>query len=241
MRGECGANVRRVQVKAILKRVAAALAVPVIIYLIAALIGSHWGVNRDWRQAREGVTIYVTTNGYHTGLVIPAAAAGHDWSMVARPTDLPDPEDAGEWLLFGWGDRRFYLETPTWAELKLSTAAVAIIGSGESLIHVDHLRSPGELADARPVRLSAAEYRKLVAFIRASFAPTASPYPPAIPGYGSRDVFYPATGDYSLLYTCNSWVADALAASGVNIARWTPFSGGVTRWFPPRTTPQADR
>jgi uncharacterized protein (TIGR02117 family) len=211
---------------------ALALAAPIALFLLAALAGSHIPVNSGWRPAPGGVTIYVTTNGYHTALVLPAAAAGHDWSVVARPTDLPDPEDAGQWLLFGWGDRRFFLETPTWAKLRPGTALAAIAGSGATLVHVDHLSGPGELADARPVRLTERQYRRLVAFVRGSFAPFHGPYPPAIPGYGGRDVFYPGAGRYNLFNTCNTWTANALAAAGVTVARWTPFSGGVTRWFP---------
>jgi uncharacterized protein (TIGR02117 family) len=116
--------------------------------------------------------------------------------------------------------------------LRPGTALAAIAGSGATLVHVDHLSGPGELADARPVRLTERQYRRLVAFVRGSFAPFHGPYPPAIPGYGGRDVFYPGAGRYNLFNTCNTWTANALAAAGVTVARWTPFSGGVTRWFP---------
>lgn len=214
-----------------IRRVVMVSALPVLLYFAAALAGSHIPANASWREAPEGVTIYVTTNGYHTGLILPTVAAGHDWSLTARPTDLPNPEDSGAWLLFGWGDRQFYLETPTWAEFKPSTGVAAIIGSGGSLIHVDHLYRPDEAYDPRPIRLTRAEYLRLVAFIRGTFAESHEPYPRAIKGYGTRDVFFPAQGRYSLFKTCNSWTADALRAAGVKVAIWTPFSGGVMRWF----------
>jgi Protein of unknown function (DUF2459) len=46
-----------------------------------------------------------------------------------------------------------------------------------------------------------------------------------------RDVFYTAQGRYSALNTCNSWTRDRLAEAGVRVGRWTPFAGGVMRWF----------
>lgn len=210
-----------------LRRVSLAVAAPVALYFAAALTGSVLPRNPGWKEAPEGVTIYVATNGYHTGLLLPAAEAGIDWSGLAEPRDLPDPGAYGRWLLFGWGDRDFYLNTPSWAEFSPRTALLALVGSGHTLVHVDHLDAPGELADIRAVRLSPAEYRRLAHYVAGSFD---GPHRP-IPGYTDRDVFYPGRGRYSLFTTCNSWTADALAAAGVRVALWTPFSGGVMRWF----------
>jgi uncharacterized protein (TIGR02117 family) len=214
-------------------RIALVLASPVALYLLAALLGSHFAANAGWKQPQEGITIYVTTNGIHSGLILPAAAAGVDWSMIARPTDLPDPKDAGDWLLFGWGDRDFYLNTPTWAEVRPATVLSALIGSGGSLVHIDHLKHPEEATVLRPLKLTPEAYRKLSSLLRAEMKMGADGYPIATPGYGSRDVFYEARSRYSLARTCNTWIADTLEQTGVRVAIWTPFSGGVTRWFPP--------
>lgn len=201
------------------------------LYGMAAWIGSGWAVNSDWKPARGSVTIHVATNGYHSGLILPVSTEGEDWSLIIRPTDLPDPDDAGNWLLFGWGDREFYLNTPTWSALRPSTVVVALLGSDQSLVHVDHLTDPREVPSARAVRLTPAEYRRLTAFVRASMALDAEGRGVATPGYGSLDVFYAAQGRYSALRTCNVWTGEALEAAGVKVGRWTPFSGGVMRWF----------
>lgn len=201
------------------------------LYLAAAWIGSSLPVNADWKAAQRGATIYVATNGYHSGLILPVSSEGEDWSLIIRPTDLPDPDDSGNWLLFGWGDRAFYLNTPTWSAVRPSTIVAAFLGSAETLVHVDHLKDPREAHGARPIELTAAEYRRLTAFIRASMALDREGRGVAAPGYGSRDVFYAARGRYSALRTCNVWTGEALAAAGVKVGRWTPFSGGVMHWF----------
>ena len=199
----------------------------------AALVGSLWPANPGWKQAKAGVTVYVVTNGYHSGILLPASADGIDLTLTYRPTDLPDPDDAGNFLLFGWGDRDFYLNTPTWDKLDPATAFVAFWGSGETLLHVDHLKSPEEVSDRRPIRLSRTEYRQLAAAVRATVRPGTDGYPVPVPGYGRLDVFYGAKGRYSALNTCNVWTADMLAEAGVKVGRWTPFSGGVMWWFSP--------
>lgn len=172
----------------------------------------------------DAVTIYVATNGVHTGVLVPAAGYGVDWRELVRPEHLPDPRYAGRWLWFGWGDREFYLNTPTWADVSPVTVLRAATGSGDTLVHVDHL--PGPYEDARPVRISRAQYQKLSAAIRASFAPG-----PPIRGYGPADVFYPGRGRYSALTTCNAWTGDVLAKAGIRVGWWTPFSATVMQWF----------
>ncbi len=201
------------------------------LYLLAAWIGSSWAANPNWREPRDGITIYVATNGLHTGLILPVAAAGEDWSLIVRPTDLPDPNSSGNYLLFGWGNRAFYRDTQTWSDVRPGTVLSALWGSDETSVHVDHLRDPSEAVGARPIRLTETQYRQLTTFLRATFKLDAAGHGFSSHGYGSLDVFYDGRGRYSAFNTCNSWTGDALAAAGVRVGRWTPFSESVMGWF----------
>ena len=210
-------------------RIAAALILlPIGLYLAAAGILSEMPVNSDWREPDQGITIFVQTNGVHTGIVMPASAGGMDWRDRIRAADLLDPKGAGAWLSFGWGDRGFYVETPTWQDAKLSTIAHALIGGGPTVMHVDHMNRFTADANWRPLRLRPDEYRRLATYVAASFAN----FRPTARGYGARDLFYPAKGHYSAIWTCNAWTGDALRTAGVMVGRWTPFAGGVMRWVP---------
>lgn len=209
-----------------------ALLAPAALYLLAAAVLSAWPVNNAWQEpslarGEDGVTIYVATNGIHAGLVMPVRAAGVDWSRRAPVTDLADPAPS-QWLLFGWGERRFYLDTPTWRQVSPATVLTALAGSGETLVHVDHWRDFVPDDDVRPLRLRPDEYRRLAAFVEAAFAARRE----VVPGYGPRDVFYAGRGTYSAMATCNVWVGRALAYAGVRTGRWTPFAGSVMRWVP---------
>jgi uncharacterized protein (TIGR02117 family) len=81
------------------------------------------------------------------------------------------------------------------------------------------------------VPLSAAEYRRLAAYIAATFAPAAGGRAVPIRGYGPDDVFYAARGRYSALRSCNEWARRGLAHAGVRVGMWSPFAGGVMRWL----------
>lgn len=217
--------------RALLLRIALILVAIPSLYFAAGLIVATIPANDGWREADQGVTIYVETNGVHTGIVVPLVAEGIDWRPLVSAADLADPRYAGTHLSFGWGERRFYLNTPTWADLDLRTAFRATIGSDTTLLHVDHVYLPEPGPDRHAVRISRDEYRRLAAFIRSTFALTPDGLSTPIPGYGPADVFYEAHGHYNAFRTCNWWVGEALRQAGIRVGLWTPFAPSVMMWF----------
>lgn len=207
---------------------AAALVALLAGYAAAGLIGGAIPSNPGWRPPAHGVRIYVESNGVHTGLVVPKVAAGIDWRPLVRAEHLADPRYGGyDWLSFGWGGRAFYLETPTWEQVKPRTVLAAAFGSERTLVHVDHIPEPRPGVDVRAITLRPEEYRRLAQFIRGSFADR----PRHHRGYGPYDAFYDARGRYSARQTCNVWTGEALRHAGVRVGRWTPFPVTVLQWF----------
>lgn len=206
-----------------LRRSIAALLIVAALYAGAALIGGAIPANSGWSQAETGMRIFVFDNGVHTDLALPAdALAG-----LVRATDLRVPGHANaSHVLIGWGDRDFYLNTPSWWQLNPLRAASALLGAGKTVLHVSHLSAPRAGAKIRTLILRADEYARLVAYVRASFA-----HGPAVSGYGPNDAFYPARGGYNAIRTCNQWTANALKAAGIRIGMWTPFAFGVMQWL----------
>ena len=197
-------------------------------YAVAGLIGGSIPSNRDWVAHAEGVHIFVESNGVHTGIIVPKVAAGVDWRGVARAEDLRDPRyGAFDHVSFGWGEKAFYLETPTWADVNLRTVVVSAVGSDRTLMHVDHLPSPRPGDGAREIVVTPAQYRRLAAYIRASFRGGGARYR----GYAGYDAFYEANGRYDAVRTCNAWTGDALRFAGVKVGWWTPFPVTVMGWF----------
>lgn len=196
-------------------------------YVLAAIAGSAIPVNNAWRQAESGVRIYVIDNGVHTDLVLPVAAEGVDWRDLVRPEDLANPAQAAQsHLAFGWGDRDFYLNTPSWSQMSPARTLGALVGAGRTVLHVAHLPEPRVGRDVRAVTLRPEEYRRLADYVRASFAGG-----PSVRGYAGHDAFYEAKGGYSAINTCNQWTGRALRTAGVRMGAWTPFTFGVMRWL----------
>lgn len=205
------------------------LAVP-LLYLLAASVLGTIPANPGWHEAKQGIRIFVRTNGVHTWIMVPKVNAEMDWRPLVPGEHLKDPRwGRGNYVALGYGNRQFYLNTPRWADLTLGNAFWALVGSGDSLIHADHDNDPQPSDTQRPILLSHDEYVRLVTFMRASFRTDAQgrTIPLIGRGYGNSDVFYEAIGSYSAVYTCNSWTGQALRAAGVRTGLWTPLSQSI--------------
>jgi uncharacterized protein (TIGR02117 family) len=203
------------------------LAALVVAYPVAAVIGGAIPVNARWRQAESGVRIYVIDNGIHSDLVLPVVAQGMDWRALAPPADLANPAQGGHsHMAFGWGNRDFYLNTPSWSAISPGRAVRALAGVGPTVLHVTRLPEPRVGPKVRTLVLRPEEYRRLVAFIRGTFSAG-----PRAGGYGDHDSFYAARGRYSAFNTCNQWTSAGLRAAGVRMGAWTPFPSGVMQWL----------
>ena len=204
----------------------AILAIPAL-YLIAALIGSLLPVNRQWVEPDRGTTIYLIDNGIHVDIVMPIAAQGLDWSKLIQRDHFAMVDPNAGFIAFGAGERRVYLNTPTWWDLTPRTAWAAMTG-GDQVMHVAYVLAPA--TEMRAVRLRPEEYRRLWAAVRATFLLDGDGRPVHIdhPGYGPSDTFYRAAGRASVINTCNTWAAGRLRLAGVKTSLWPPFSKGLT-------------
>ena len=220
----------------ILKRSAFALGTIIALYLLAALGGSLLPVNQSWQSPDDGIELFIETNGLHTGIIMPIWSDVHDWTPLIRPEDLQDPSRYGSHILVGWGHAGVYRHAREWTGLRPADALSAIVGSDDVLIHVYHLNYPQAFPYyRRRLKVSEAEYRKIADAIQARFALDDHYRSQPSPGYGQDDLFYQANGHYNAFFTCNNWTSDILRQAGIRTGLWTPFQGGVMRWFPEST------
>ena len=210
------------------RRVVLVVALAVGGYATAGMIGGSIPANAGEVQPTEGIRIFIEDNGIHTGIVMPVAAAGVDWRGTFPARDLADPRYAGfDHVAVGWGDRAFYVETPTWSDINLLLILRAAIGSARTVLHVEHVSAPATGSTVRAIVLTPDQYRRLAAFVRNTLGPSGK----VANGYSADDVFYAARGTYSAVATCNEWTGRALRHAGVRIGAWTPFPITVMGWF----------
>lgn len=193
-------------------------------------------VNNDYTPAEDGIEVFVISNAVHADLVLPLSNDVCDWQQQFPESTFTGEVGVPSHVAIGWGDQGFFINTPTWNELKFSTAANALLWSSPTCVHVqlvylDGFETPQEM---KSIRISPSQYKELVAFIQDSFQLKADGNRIQISGaaYGPTDAFFEAKGSYHLLNTCNSWVGRALRAAKVRTGLMTPMPGTPTWYFP---------
>lgn len=201
------------------------------LYASASLAFMLWPANAGRTTAPPAVEAWVFSNGVHTDLVLPIRNAAVDWASVFPPGDARAAPADAQFIAIGWGDREFFLHTPTWADLTARRAFGALLGGNRALLHVQWLHRPLPGKALRPLPLSQADYAALVGHVRDALPQgRATPIPAA--GYAQNDAFYEALGGYNAFETCNTWTGRGLRRAGVPVSRWTPFDFNVVAHLP---------
>ena len=172
-------------------------------------------------------TILILSSEIHTDVALPA-----DPDVVQRfgfmAADGLDPAQPGvAHIIAGWGGRSFYIETPTWADLKPGPVFNALTYD-RSVMHM----ALGGAIDRNhhtvtAIELDAAAFERLLQGILASFSTDGSGARIVVPGaqYGEYDLFYEAEGLFNALAGCNVWTAAMLRQAGLTTGWWTPLPG----------------
>ena len=205
-----------------------------ITYGLLVSLLSFIPVNSDKLSNDEPkVDIFILSNGVHTDIVVPVKNDTYDWFKQIKFEHTKAKDSTAKYVAMGWGDRGFYLETPTWADLKVSTALKAATGLSSSALHTTFYKTMKEDAYCKKIQISTLEYQKLILFIHESFktksGSTIKIETDAV--YGKNDIFYEAKGSYSLFYTCNSWANQALKAASQKAAFHTLTDTGIFRHY----------
>lgn len=200
-----------------------------VLYVLIVIMGAMIPTGGD-EQEKE-VQIYIQSNGVHTDVVVPFKNDLKDWSGLIDTSDFKMNRNAS-YIAFGWGDKGFFLDTPTWAELKASTALNAIFLPSPCAMHVELKSTEPVVTDrVREAQISSKNYLKLVEYIVNSFD-LESNRPQLIEGtsYWGNDRFYEANSNYHMFNTCNSWTNGAIKSAGLRTAAFAAFPNTIM-WY----------
>ncbi len=206
----------------------------VVLYVLLALTLPLIEVSAKNDSEKKEIPIYIYTNGVHTDIVMPVKNDLYDWGSKIPFANTKSKKTDYNYVGIGWGDKGFYLDTPTWADLKFSTAFNAAFWLSESAMHCSYYKTMTEADDCKKIMISRNQYKDLVKFVDAKFDRDQNGNFILIPTnavYSDNDAFYDATGRYSFLNTCNTWTNDALKSAGQKAALWTPTDFGIFQHY----------
>lgn len=206
----------------------------IAIYVVLALALPYIEVPKKPTSGVANIPVYIYTNGVHTDIVLPVKTTQIDWSQKIPYKNIKAPNADYKYVGIGWGDKGFYLDTPTWSQLKVSTAFNAAFWLGESAMHCTYYTTMKEGEDSKKMMLTLDQYKDLITFVDTKFDKDANGQNIVVPTdavYDDNDAFYEAQGSYSFLNTCNTWTNDALKAAGQKAAFWTPTDFGIFQHY----------
>ncbi|HXC06738.1 MAG TPA: TIGR02117 family protein [Bacteroidia bacterium] len=208
-----------------------------LIFALCYFLSAFWlpfcTVNGDFIQPKQGVEIFIESNGVHTDFLLPVKSKQKNWFTEFPVNDFQAVDTTFNYVAIGWGDRGFYLYTATWADLTFSTAFKAAFALDSAAMHVtyEHIH-PVHGEWTKRLVISEAQYEQLIAYIHSGFKKRRGLlWPIAGHTYGVTDCFYEGSGNYSLFKTCNVWTNDGLKTIGVRTGFWCPSEDGIRRRF----------
>lgn len=213
----------------------AALVVCVVLalYFLAVLVLGYWRVSNPVLAqplgAPKSVLLFVRSNGVHTDLVLPVEHGGRDWRKLVPPKHFKRPDPHHTYVAFGWGDRGFYLDVPTWSDLTVGAGLRAMTGQGPAAMHITYMPTPTVSEHVRAFRVTATEYEAIAAHVQSSLALSGDGSVKQIhsPWQEEHDGLFEAHSAYSPFQTCNEWTRQGLAKAGLPTARWAVFPFAV--------------
>ncbi len=166
---------------------------------------------------------YANMNWQKKKVASSAIMSSGIFSLLSVLSTCFDP--AAEWLVVGWGGRSFYLETPTWSDLK-PLPVLRALTADSSAMHVAVAGAINQNADGvLAIDLSEAEFAAMLSVMLEGFAKDASGEPILIAGrsYGPFDRFYEGVGAFNAVVGCNTWTSAVLRRAGLRTGFWNPL------------------
>lgn len=186
--------------------------------MVASVMPYSWGITQ---QKDCDIAIYITGNLFHTDIWVPVKTSVFDWNQFIKLSEIGQKSSGSyRYLALGWGDRNVYLQSPTLGDLQPGIALKALFLPTSSVMRVQGYDTLPSWNQLKPINISKDNYLNLVAFLQNSFSLNSQGKPINISyGYGNRDSFYKAQGQYSIIRHCNTWTAEALRSVEVQTPR----------------------
>jgi uncharacterized protein (TIGR02117 family) len=203
-------------------------------YLLASVGCKYITVNHDYEVPQEGVEVFIISNGVHADICLPLIKEDDIWKKYFDVETFETLKSQPKYISFGWGDKGFYLDTPTWADLTVKTAIRAAFLPSATAIHVSYLEYKPKLSDkVKSFTVTKETFKKMQNYIGSYVKLKTNKvqlidccrYP------NVHDNFYEANGSYHLFRTCNVWTNEVLIDAGIKTSIWTPFDSGILDQF----------
>ena len=205
----------------VLLKLAGGILLLIGVFFLVAFLLSAWPTHPAKLDCIPNKEVFLSSNGIHLDIIF------HKKDLPLQLTTVLQPDRTVNFAAIGYGDRAFYLETPTWDDLNGWTTLKALFWKTSATVHVTKLTRSN--ANWPKISLCPQQFDSLLQYVDRSFQKDELGRPVEIKGkgYTKTDHFFEANGHVSCLHTCNQWVCQGLKKAEVKTSVWSPFDWGV--------------
>jgi hypothetical protein len=155
----------------------------------------------------KGVDLFVCRDLIHSDFVFKSSL----WSEVFEPKD--------EYIKIGWGDRKIFLETKVWANLRAFDVMKAFVGINKTVLRVEFLDSVPE--NCVKMEIDDCQLEVIKIHVNQSFS---GKLIKKQSWHCESGDFYESKLRYNCITNCNNWVNRALFVCRATNRIWCPLS-----------------
>jgi uncharacterized protein (TIGR02117 family) len=184
--------------------------ISLLMIVSAAPATAHWACPTAEPTCK---LVFVVHDSWHAAVVLRKSDIPVD--SVPELLDFPN----AEFIEFSWGDKDYFPDP----DAGVFAAIKAAFWSSGSVLHLvgfsGNIRNFYRSGEVVELRLTAQAHERMIDYISDTFSrPQPKGRAQAHAGLFAYSRFYPATRKFSLLKTCNTWVAEALKSAGLPIS-----------------------
>jgi uncharacterized protein (TIGR02117 family) len=158
-------------------------------------------------KEKEEVEIYIVKDFIHS-------------DFVFKSEDIKDIFKSNEkYLKIGWGDRKIFLETKSWSELKVENFLKAFFGLTKTVLRAEDLKELPE--KYKTLKISKKQLEILKKYIKNSHTNIKIEKKEDYYQFGS---YYESKLYYNCLATCNNWTNTGMKKMKISNRIWCPIS-----------------
>lgn len=196
------------------------------LYFATAYILTLLPANRSFKQDQAGIPLYILSNGVHVDIAFPRMHSNLNWADHFDFSSFKTAEQKINYYSFGWGDKAFFLETPTWDDLKMKNVTRALMIPSKSAMRFTVYQQEPMLNDKRKkIMISKDQLLKMEKFILEQFnlVNNSAVLIDCCRAPGTDHNYYESNDSYHALRTCNNWANEVLIEGGIKTSRWAPI------------------
>ena len=157
----------------------------------------------------KGVKIYIAKDLIHS-----------DFIFLSKDVEDLFPTDK-KYIKIGWGDRKIFLETKTWNDLKIKDFIFAFFGLNHTVLRTEFLEN---LPKCKSIEISIEQLEIIKNYIKKSYNGKIIQKKES---YYQNGDYYESNLNYNCILTCNNWINQALRNAKISNIFWCP----ITYWI----------